>query len=320
MQGGLTLGFRGKILPGPSENLSHHFLADRREGRRIVQKNDRAEKRRPGRRSKGLKFMKRRLAIFLAFPLLMTACGGGSNSSSSAADPPGPLSGNWQVALQSTSSNSDTHPASGFLQQNGDAVTGSVIQMNDPCSGIGGVTGTVTGNNVSLVVSPTGSVVTLTGAINSGGGAMGGTYEITSVGCSSPGIVPDSGNWTANLVAPLSGNIQGTMTSAGQNEGTFTITGSIAQGPYTGISNATLTGTLNVSAGYCFTTASIEGSISGTGVVINLVDSNGNQIGQISGTATLDGKTVTGKFGYLGVATAAKGCRQNDGGPVSFTL
>ncbi len=247
----------------------------------------------------------------------MTACGGSSNSSSTA-DPPGPLSGNWQVVLQSTSSVADPHPASGFLQQNGDAVTGSVIQLNSACSGIGGVTGTVTGNNVSLVVSPTGSVVTLTGALNSGGGAMGGTYEITSAGCSSPGIVPDSGNWTANLVAPLSGNIQGTMTSG--SLGIFTVTGSITQGPNTGISNATLTGTLNVSAGYCFTTASIEGSISGTGVVMNLVDSSGNQIGQISGTATLDGKTVTGRFGYLGVATAAKGCRENDGGPVSFTL
>lgn len=260
--------------------------------------------------------MKRRLALLLACPLLVTACGGGS--SSSAADPPGPLSGNWQVVLQSTSSVSDPHPESGFLQQNGDVVSGSVIQINSPCSGVGGVSGTVSGNNVSLVVSPVGSVVTLTGALNSGGTSMGGTYNITSAGCSSPGIVPDTGNFTANLVAPVTGNIQGTMTSG--SAGTFTVTGSITQGPNTGISNTTLTGTLNVSAGYCFSTANMIGSISGTGVILNLVDASGNQIGQISGTATLDGKTVVGRFGYLGVATAAKGCRENDSGPISFTL
>ncbi len=223
------------------------------------------------------------------------------------------------MVLVSTSSNADPHPESGFLQQNGGTVTGSVAVSNDPCSGIGSVTGTVSGNDVALVVSPTGSVVNLTGSLNSGSSSMGGTYTITSVGCSSPGVVPDFGNWTANLVAALSGNIQGTITSP--TLGTFTITGQLTQGPNTGISNATLTGTLDISPGYCTTTASIVGSVSGTGVVMNLVDSTGAQIGQISGTTTLDGTLVTGRYNFLGQGgTGPTACKSGDGGPVSFSL
>ncbi len=262
--------------------------------------------------------MKGRIAFILVLPLLMSACGGGSNSSS-AADPPGPLSGNWQVALISTISVSDPHQETGFLQQDGNAITGSVIVLDNPCSGIGSVTGTVSGSDVTLSASPTGSVVTLTGSINSGQTSMGGNYTISSSGCTAAGIVPDSGSWTANLVAPLNGNIQGTMTS--QSLGTFTVSGQLTQGPNTGISTATLSGTINISPGFCFSTADIVGTISGTGVIINLVDSDGTQIGQIAATTTLDGTNVSGKLNFVGEgSTGAKGCREDLGAPISFTL
>jgi hypothetical protein len=259
--------------------------------------------------------MQRRISILLALPLLMTACSsssGHSNTSSS----PGSVSGNWQMTLQSTDTKLKPVAQSGFLLQNGNAVTGSLIVSNSTCSGVGSVSGNVDGSNVSLEINPTGTVIDLTGTV-SGQSSMSGSYTILSTGCAGSGDAPQTGTWTASLVPPLSGNLQGTFTS--NRLGPFAVTGQVSQGPNTGISNAALTGTLNV-PGYCFATANITGVVSGTSVVMNLVDPNGSELGEVIATSSPDGTSMTGTLKELGLGQSApQGCKSSDSGAITLT-
>jgi hypothetical protein len=86
------------------------------------------------------------------------------------------------------------------------------------------------------------------------------------------------------------------------------------------VSSATLSGTLSPT-GYCFATSTIVGSISGTSVVMNLVNSDGAQLGQIIGTSSLDGTTMTGTYQVMGQGKgAAPGCVDGDSGTVTLAL
>jgi len=263
--------------------------------------------------------MHRRIALLcLGLPLLMTAC----SSSNGNGDPPssGLISGNWQIALQfGERQNLNPQPQSGFLVQNGNEVTGSVLVSNFNCSGVGAVSGTVSGSDVSLVINPTGSEIDLTGTVGTGQTSMSGNYTILSTGCTGEGDAPQTGTWTANQVTPLNGNFQGTFTS--NRLDAFQVTGQVSQGPNTGTTNAALTGNLSLAAGYCFATASVSGVASGTSVVMNLLDSNGNQIGEVQGTSTPDGTSVTGTLSFAGQGSAGtQDCRTNDSGTISLTL
>jgi hypothetical protein len=263
--------------------------------------------------------MQRRIAFLLALPLLMTACSSSSNShsSGSSSSPSGALSGNWQMTLQSSDPKAKPLAQSGFLLQTGNAVTGSVIVSNSSCSGIASVSGNVNGSDISLEINPTGTVINQTGTIS--GQSMSGNYSILSTGCSGThDAAPQSGTWTASLVTPLSGNLQGTYTS--NRLGPFAVTGQVSQGPNTGISNATLSGSLSV-PGYCFTAANITGAVSGTSVVMNLVDTDGTQVGEIIGTSSLDGTSLTGTLKLIGLGQSARqGCKSSDSGTITLTL
>ena len=340
--------------------------------------------------------MQLRSVLIFSLPLVLTACGSSSSSNSNPA--PGPLSGNWQMALQAaptttanitaitrasnvvsatvTSSTGfsagnqvgvsgvvnasydgvftltvvdkstsvlqwiqggpnsssaggsivrySTPPKtqSGFLIQNGGTVTGSVIFTDQPCSGVGGVTGTVSGTAISLLVSPTGVNVNLSGTIGSGQNSMSGNYTTLSTGCSATDVAPGTGIWTANRVKPLSGNIQGTLTSKDESLSPVTVTGKVSQGPNTGISAVPLTGSLSATD-YCFSTADISGVISGTSVLMNLVSSDGTQIGQVSGTTSLDGTFITGTYQVMGQGKGAEPnppCVEGDHGTVTLNL
>ena len=110
--------------------------------------------------------------LLSAGTMFLTACGGGSSSSSQNS---GALAGNWQVTMESPSDQSfvglpGCDPSSststalclgGFLQQSSNAVTGAFVYgialPNPPApptlcsSGSGRVTGSVNGQNVTLV-------------------------------------------------------------------------------------------------------------------------------------------------------------------------
>jgi len=257
----------------------------------------------------------------------MAACGSGSSSHSNV-DPPasGSLSGNWQMTLQPSNTKS-TRTQSGFLLDNNGTLTGSVLLTDYPCSGIGSVTGTLDGTDVTLVTDPVGITVNMTGTTGSPG-AMSGTYTMLADGCTTKGASPESGTWTATLVAPLTGNITGSFNS--HSGSTFPVTANISQGQNSGASNAALTGTVTVpdpcvlQNGNTTDTLTVNGLISGTAVVINLnlpdsTTGTMTQAGQITGT--LDGTAISGKYEILPPQPSVKGpCHGGDHGTVTLTL
>jgi hypothetical protein len=259
----------------------------------------------------------RRVVALFTLPLLLTACGSSNGGGGSAA---GAITGNWEITLQPSNSNLKPKTESGFLSQSNNAITGSMIFTDQPCSGVGSVSGTISGTAVSFVVSPTGVVVNHSGTFSSGQASMSGSYTILSTGCADSQTAPQVGTWTANLVMPLSGSIQGALMSnrLGTN---LPLTGQVSQEPtVAGSSTASLTGSLSITS-YCFTTANISGTVSGTFVVMNLLNSDGTQLGQIIGTSSTDGTSVSGTYNIIPQGDGStQPCKGGDSGSVTLTL
>jgi len=155
----------------------------------------------------------------------------------------------------------------------------------------------------------------------SGSDPVGGQFSNLAGGCTD---FANTGTWSALSVAPVSGNFHGTFVSSTGN-GTIEVTGTLSQGPNTGSSTATLTGTLVASGSPHFCNylppadinglpqVGITGVISGTTASLSLFGPDGaliTQIGQIGqlgelgipGTPMLiaspDGKTLTGPYTF----------------------
>jgi len=257
--------------------------------------------------------MQLRVALCLAVLIFLTACGSSSHTSTPSSA--GSISGNWQMNLQPSDTKTNPRPQSGFLVQNSNLVTGSMIYVANPCTGVGSVQGTVNGTAISMVVSPTGTQVNLTGTVGAGQTTMNGTYTTLSMGCTGADVAPATGTWIANLIAPLSGNFSGTLTSVTNT--VYQVTGQVTQGPNIGTSNASLTGTLSVT-GYCFATANISGVVTGTSAVISLITSAGAQIGQMNLTSSIDGTSLTGSYNLL--PQPEPPCGDGTSGTVSLTV
>ncbi len=260
--------------------------------------------------------MRFRRALLLALLALVTACGSSNSKSLSSSTS---TSGNWQMSLQNSASTQPPRTQSGSLVQTNDVITGTVIFRDAPCTGVGSVSGSVSGSAVSLTVDPTGLEVTLTGTLDSNQTSMSGNYTILPTGCGSSDSAPQTGTFTANMVSPLSGSISGTFVSNNLIT-TYAVTGQVKQGANTGDSSTPLTGSLSFT-GFCYSTANVVGSISGTSVVMNLVNADGTRVGQVNGTTSLDGTLVTGTYGYVGLgAGAPKGCDSGGNGTFTFSL
>lgn len=249
------------------------------------------------------------LFLLLAASVMLSACGGGTSSRSS--QTPLTLSGNWQFTMASPVDGSFVGGLQGgFMLQSNTAVKGavaySVALPANPnptvCnSGSAAVTGTITDQAVGLTASAGTQTFTFTGTLSLDGSTMGGTYSSTA------GTAPDGTpcgtaqtglQWNAVLVPTLTGSIKGTFHStggsAGLTEQDFLVSGALTQGNNTGADTAAVTGNLsflnaltNLSDYPCFTTAAVQGQISGNTVVLQLVGGDGSnlgQIGQSSGT------------------------------------
>ena len=193
-----------------------------------------------------------------------------------------------------------------FLQSNG-SVTGQTVYSITSSTSITGacnggsapVTVTLNGQNVTITEVAGTQTFTLTGTVSADGSTMTGTYNSTA-GTAADGSVcgyAETGfSWTAVSVPPLTGSISGSFHSGGNGDNSgllnqnFPATGSLSQGPNIGASNATVTGTLNfldpltgLSDYPCIpaSTVSVNGQISGNTVVLQLIDINGSNDGQI---------------------------------------
>lgn len=254
----------------------------------------------------------RRLFVGLLLSMLIatTACGGGSTTASSS----GSLSGNWQIALVRHAVPTQPLTYTGFLTQSGDSVSGNLILgsgfIGSDCSGVGPVTGTVDGQNVSMNIGEFGEDVSLTGTVPSGSAPMDGEFSFLAGGCNA---FPGTGTWSAFQVTPINGSFHGTFTSTlpQPNNGTLNVVGTLTQGPNTGGSAADLTGSISVlgTPHFCsyLSTATIKGLISGTSVSLNLFGPDGSLITQIGQIGQIGNPQVTTEVTVTADATALSG-------------
>jgi hypothetical protein len=249
--------------------------------------------------------------LFIGSLLLLTSCGGG-NSNAASTTPN--LAGNWQMTLQRQDTTT-IKTESGFLVQTGGSLTGEFLLTGATnCAGIGSAQGQISGSNVAITVAQVGQTVNLAGALGTNS-AITGNYSILAAPCGSNQI----GAWSATLVQPFSGKLQGAFASTYSSGFKFTFSGNVSQGPNTGTSSASLTGNMTSSDAPCFHSANLSGSISGTSIVLNLLSSEGVALGQIHGTTTAKATTTTAVYDFISPQSAPpNGCE--DFGTVVITL
>src|SRR5271169_2274173 len=242
------------------------------------------------------------LLALLGGTIVLSACGSGS--SGSGLQIPLTLSGNWQFTMAPPSDGSFLGGLQGgFLLQNNGSVTGgttyaiSLPNLLIPCNtGSAAITGTISGQNVQTLTAVAGTqTFMLTGTLSLDGSTMAGTYASTA-GTAADGAPCGTAQtglqWSAVLVPPLTGSIQGSFHSAGGAAGLgeqdFLVSGALTQAVNTGASNAAVTGNLNfvntvtnVSDYPCFGLASLYGQISGNSVTLQMVGADGSEWGLI---------------------------------------
>ena len=234
------------------------------------------------------------LFLLLAAVLPLSSCGGGSSSAAQAAQS-AVLSGNWQFNMTPPPDSSFVGGMQGgFLLQDKGSVHGGIvysIALPQPppvpatvcSSGSAAVSGTMSGQQVTLTTIAGAQTLSLTGTLSSDGSTMSGTYDSTDgQGC---GTAQTGLAWSATAVKPITGKFQGSFhsTSGGALlNRDFPVTGYLTQGDNIGASNATVTGTLNFNLDYpCLDVASVNGQISGSNVVLQIISSSGLNSGQI---------------------------------------
>lgn len=251
--------------------------------------------------------------------LMLSSCGGSGNANSPQGDPQ--VSGNWQFTMSTIGTSLASSPLQGgFLVQNNGSITGQIVfaiflpsqNGGTPTlcnSGTATVTGTIHGQSVNLTAAvgtldssgnSTTQTLTLNGGTLSSDGStiQNGTYTLTA-GFASGGVAcgggsQDTGTWSATLVPPLTGAFQGFFHSTDNTSfpnQNFPVSGTFTQGANTGSATATVTGTLlfqdpvTLLNDYpCLTTASVNGTISGKNVLLQIFATNGNPVGQIGQT------------------------------------
>lgn len=295
------------------------------------------------------------LIMLLAGLATLTACAGSNTNSSQST---GPLAGNWQFTQFATDGTFLGGLQGGFLQQKNGSVNGaSVYSISLPAAQVGGVptlcnagsaaiTGTVSGQTVTLTAVAGGQTFSLTGTLTADGSTISGTYSSTAgsqvtdpsnqnntVPC---GTVETGQQWTATLVPPLTGSVQGSFhsTTTARMDQNFPVTGSLTQGPNIGATSATVTGTLTFQNYPCLPlTASVNGQISGNSVILQIIANNGLVVGQIGAqpgvsssfpvtfTSSAGGLVVQGTNGYgLSTSTCRGGGVPGDVGNVCLAV
>ncbi len=229
------------------------------------------------------------------------------------------IAGNWQFSTPSTVPGTPPLTIAGSINQSGSSVSGAVhvdgSNCFDPLSVVG-LTGTLTGGNLSLTsTSVAGQVTTFTGSISDNTftathlpGEFIGTYTING-GCASG----DEGNVTGVKVSSMTGNWAGDLTSGTGDTNRVGV--ALAQGAATSEGIFGLTGTVWFESGTCFKSGKIasgtfpSGSyVMGESVSLEIETDNGVIVflgkakgdGLIRGDYTLVGSTCEpAGTGYL---------------------
>jgi len=299
--------------------------------------------------------------LLLAVTLILSACGG--NSSANTSQQNATISGNWQFSMTPAD---PSYPASaqyalqgGFLQEKNGKVSGQVaysiafdqLQNGVPVvcdSGAAVVTGTISGQNLTLTAVAGTQTFVLTGTLGANGSITTGQFTTpgATVGdavCGGPTPQGGSAIWNAVNVPPLSGSVTGSFHSTGLslNNQDFQVTGNLTQGENIGASSATVTGGLSfvdpitlLSDYPCFPGGyvNVTGQISGNTVILQLIGIDGSSNGQIGMAAsqvpnstglaqvTFDPTQPTGAYMLhstgQGYQVDTKACRPPSGGSI----
>ena len=232
--------------------------------------------------------------------------------------PTATLSGNWQFTMAPPGDGSFSGGLQGgFLTQTGNSATGAVAYSvfvpsgtNACSSGSAMLTGTVTDRNVTVTAVAGNQIYTLTGTITFDASSIAGTYTSTAGTAldGSPCGTAQSGlQWSAVLVPPLTGSLQGNLHSAGGSAGLveqdFLVSGALTQGPANG-SSASLAGNLSfvnpvsdLTDYPCAGSTSLNGQISGNTVALQMIAGDGSTIGQIG--ATIGAPSILGAVTFV---------------------
>ena len=252
-------------------------------------------------------------SCLLSVLVLLGGCGGGGRTSgpppaSSPAPPSDPpphaldIAGNWQFSTTSVAGMAHA-TISGSIAQSGSSVSGAAHLDGSKCFDrltTIGLTGTLTGSNISLTsTSVDGQVTTFTGsisndALNGADSALAGTYTIDG-GCANG----DHGNVTGIRIPFIANTLNGTFTTSGGE--TFDVVGDEAQfGTASSEGSFGITGTVTFSTP-CFSSGTItpgtfpSGSfIIGTSVALEIETGNGTVT--FLGTLNRDRSEIRGNY------------------------
>jgi hypothetical protein len=205
----------------------------------------------------------------------------------------GTTTGNWQVQMVADATGTQ-RTGGGFLGQVGQGFTGAFV-LAGPCAGPGNINGTVDRQEVTMNLSQTGQKFALIGVLSNNNSTMSGTYSTTVTSCVP---VAETGTWTATQVQPVQGSFTGTFAS-NQGFGTVHLTGTLTQqSKPNGGTLALVTGPLTSTDSTCLVSPTglqltLNGTISGTEIAFSIDDPSAGSLGTFSGTASLDGKTIS---------------------------
>jgi hypothetical protein len=264
------------------------------------------------------------LFLLILIALMPSGCGGGSTTTTAQADPQVSGNWQFTMSTTDASFVASPLQGGFLVQEKGSisgqiqfaiilpSTNGGATTICN--SGTATVTGTLSGQTVNLTavvgtLDAKGNETTQTLTLNGGtlsadnSSIQKGAYTLTPgfanvnnqfVAC---GVAQDAGSWSATLVPPLTGGFQGFFHSA--NTGSpnlavsadYQVSGTFTQGPNIGTATATVTGTLlfqdpvTLLNDYpCLTTASVNGTISGNSVLLQIFSPNGTAVGQIGQT------------------------------------
>src|ERR1700723_1263089 len=117
-----------------------------------------------------------RILVAVAALSILTSCGGGGGSSVIN------LAGNWQVTANSTVFGF-SYSASGQVNQNGSALSGTLELSGTPCAESANFTGSLSGDKITATLDENGQNTMYTGTVAANGNSVSGTYQSPAGGC-----------------------------------------------------------------------------------------------------------------------------------------
>lgn len=274
--------------------------------------------------------MREVMSVSVALALLFTiGCGGGSSSSSSGGSSNNPgssqgISGVWEFVATSTlgsttlieadiSANGSQSSASGPNEVQTATYSNGLWYVNGACSsaspGQNSVSGTVTGNSISVTFNEGGNIFTGQGTVS--GTTISGSYSGTSPDCSS------SGTFTGTQVPNLSGTFSGTLGfPSGSDQVTATLTESSSysltvQTTLSGADNGNFVFSGSAVANVMFVSGSVNGKAFS---LFGYFDRSGQFTGTPNSIAVFDYNTLA----YVGLLTVSAPPQTNITGAWEF--